>query len=330
MRFKLKPKTEASTAPSEAATGAGTIPSSSAEADTEAIPASGAPPFPTVDLPKTAPEPVHPSKVPHIRVPESAMVEPEAPAPVVPPVYRKGFKIGVGVGAALGLFIIILALFLVWKFLVSSTPPPAPKAKAAVVIPAQKTEPASPASNVKGPIDRTSKLVSARADSEQVHVADRIIEAKTPGSISTAPVAQTPPVTTPQVATPTAIPPVQTPAPEATTPPPLPVAPLTTVETPPTTSTSQGIPSALKEPAVVVIREPLMLQPSKEFKRFINDLVIKGVFQGTPARAFVNGRLVQSGELADKQLQITFEKIDAEKKLLFFKDANGCVLTKKY
>ena len=69
---------------------------------------------------------------------------------------------------------------------------------------------------------------------------------------------------------------------------------------------------------------------SPEFRAFVATVKISGVFQGTNGRAFINGRLTRLGDLVDSQLGIRFEGIDAEKKLLIFKDASVATTARKY
>jgi hypothetical protein len=71
-------------------------------------------------------------------------------------------------------------------------------------------------------------------------------------------------------------------------------------------------------------------EASAAFKSFVGSAKISGVFQGTPARAFINGRLFRAGEVVDGGLGITFDSIDAEKKLIIFKDKAGSAVSRRY
>jgi hypothetical protein len=69
---------------------------------------------------------------------------------------------------------------------------------------------------------------------------------------------------------------------------------------------------------------------SPEFRDFVANANIGGVFQGTPARALINGRIVREGQVLDSVLGISFDRIDANKKIIYFKDATGAVVSKDY
>jgi len=60
----------------------------------------------------------------------------------------------------------------------------------------------------------------------------------------------------------------------------------------------------------------------RRFKRFVADARITGVFQGTPPRALINGRMIRAGEMVDQTLGV-FDSIDAEKKTITFEDRTG-------
>ncbi len=69
---------------------------------------------------------------------------------------------------------------------------------------------------------------------------------------------------------------------------------------------------------------------SAAFRSFVAEAKVTGVFQGSPARANINGRLVREGQSVDEGLAITFDGIDAEKRMLFFKDRTGGRVSKRY
>ena len=66
------------------------------------------------------------------------------------------------------------------------------------------------------------------------------------------------------------------------------------------------------------------------FRSFVADAKISGVFQGTPPRAFINGRLVRLGEVVDSSLGIRFDSIDPKTKNIVFKDASGATVGRRY
>jgi hypothetical protein len=69
---------------------------------------------------------------------------------------------------------------------------------------------------------------------------------------------------------------------------------------------------------------------SAAFRTFVAGAEIGGVFQGTPARALINGTIVREGQVVDNQLGITFDRIDADKKIIYFKDPSGAEVSKNY
>jgi len=69
---------------------------------------------------------------------------------------------------------------------------------------------------------------------------------------------------------------------------------------------------------------------SAEFRSFVALMKVSGVFQGSPARAFINGRLARAGEMVEANLGITFSSVDAERRQLVFKDKSGAIVTRKY
>ncbi|MEO6567257.1 MAG: hypothetical protein ABIO94_00730, partial [Opitutaceae bacterium] len=75
---------------------------------------------------------------------------------------------------------------------------------------------------------------------------------------------------------------------------------------------------------------PVPISASPEFRAFVATVKISGVFQGENGRAFINGRLTRFGDPVDSRLGILFAGIDADKKLLVFKDASGATTTRKY
>ena len=66
------------------------------------------------------------------------------------------------------------------------------------------------------------------------------------------------------------------------------------------------------------------------FRSFVADAKISGVFQGTPPRAFINGRLVRLGEVVDSSLGIRFDSIDPKTKNIVFKDSSGATVARRY
>lgn len=71
-------------------------------------------------------------------------------------------------------------------------------------------------------------------------------------------------------------------------------------------------------------------EASPAFRSFIASVRVSGVFQGTPARAVINGKLTQQGDTVDSLLGITFEGVDTERRMLVFKDKSGATASRKY
>ncbi|MBL9209221.1 MAG: hypothetical protein JNL92_02070 [Opitutaceae bacterium] len=71
-------------------------------------------------------------------------------------------------------------------------------------------------------------------------------------------------------------------------------------------------------------------EATPEFRAYIVNARVSGVFQGNPARAVINGRLIRAGESVDAGLGITFDGIDAERRNLMFKDATGATVARRF
>ena len=69
---------------------------------------------------------------------------------------------------------------------------------------------------------------------------------------------------------------------------------------------------------------------SADFRAFVANADIGGVFQGAHARALINGKIVREGQVLDDALGIIFERIDSDKKVIYFKDATGAEVSKNY
>lgn len=69
---------------------------------------------------------------------------------------------------------------------------------------------------------------------------------------------------------------------------------------------------------------------SADFRAFVANADIGGVFQGTPSRALINGRIIREGQVVDDTLGITFERIDSVNKVIYFKDTTGAEVSRNY
>ncbi|HEU5081479.1 MAG TPA: hypothetical protein VFT72_19860 [Opitutaceae bacterium] len=71
-------------------------------------------------------------------------------------------------------------------------------------------------------------------------------------------------------------------------------------------------------------------QPSAAFRLLVVNLRVNGVFQGDPARALMNGRMLRTGEVLDQQLGVRFTGVDSAHKLLIFEDSTGAIMQRRY
>ena len=69
---------------------------------------------------------------------------------------------------------------------------------------------------------------------------------------------------------------------------------------------------------------------SARFVKYAEGLSVSGVFQGSPARALVDGRLIRAGEVIEPRLGVSFVGVDAETKHLILQDTTGAQLRIKY
>lgn len=83
---------------------------------------------------------------------------------------------------------------------------------------------------------------------------------------------------------------------------------------------------------VKVGNTPLDAAPaaSAAFRNYVANANIGGVYQGSPSRALINGTIVREGQVIDGALGIAFERIDARRKIIFFKDYTGAEVSKNY
>jgi len=85
-------------------------------------------------------------------------------------------------------------------------------------------------------------------------------------------------------------------------------------------------------PGVLATTESVKAVPnaSSAFRTFVANARISGVYQGTPQRAFINGRLVRSGEMIDSSLEIYFDGVDLANRSIIFKDSIGATVSRRY
>jgi hypothetical protein len=57
---------------------------------------------------------------------------------------------------------------------------------------------------------------------------------------------------------------------------------------------------------------------------------ISGVFQSPPHRIMLNGRLVQEGDVINRPMGVTFDRLDPANKVIVFRDKTGATVTRSY
>jgi hypothetical protein len=253
----------------------------------------GPPPFPVVAPPKsgkTTPP------IPHINVKEEpAMPEAGGPAKKVPAWKTKKFQIG-----ALAAVIVLGGggFFAYTKMMAPPPPPPPvvvkPKAPAAAV--ATKPAPAAPASG----LTQTQNAV-AHAPVNAVNKAGEAVAKREGSGQGRDAVGAVTDDAAPAAAN-------SAPAPQT-------VSAVSTIA-PGVTATNDNVTAAA--------------EASPAFRSFVANAKINGVFQGEPARVMLNGRLARAGDVVESALGIVFDSVDADRKLIVFKDKAGAIVTRRY
>ncbi|MFZ9682375.1 MAG: hypothetical protein ACO3DQ_04125 [Cephaloticoccus sp.] len=72
------------------------------------------------------------------------------------------------------------------------------------------------------------------------------------------------------------------------------------------------------------------VEASPAFQSFVAEMRINGVFQGSPARALINGRTYSEGEVVDPNLGIVFAGVEPDDKQIVFRDPTGAIVKRKY
>jgi hypothetical protein len=70
--------------------------------------------------------------------------------------------------------------------------------------------------------------------------------------------------------------------------------------------------------------------PAPRFLRYAEALRVSGVFQGEPARALIDGRVVREGDVLEPGLGVVFHDVDVQTKHLILRDASGAEVRVKY
>ena len=66
------------------------------------------------------------------------------------------------------------------------------------------------------------------------------------------------------------------------------------------------------------------------FRTFVANAKITGVIGGNPGKIILNNRMARAGDMIEPGLGVMFDSIDADRKLLVFKDKAGAIVTRKY
>lgn len=101
----------------------------------------------------------------------------------------------------------------------------------------------------------------------------------------------------------------------------------------PAATTPAAVVPAVVEVKPVPAPEPVVVtrpEPGANFKAFVVNLKINGVFQGENARAMLNNKMYRLGEVVDAKLGIVFLRLEPEEKRIVFEDAKGAIMSRRY
>ncbi len=87
-------------------------------------------------------------------------------------------------------------------------------------------------------------------------------------------------------------------------------------------------------PAVAEVKPPppgppAEVQPSMQFRAFVDRLKIGGFRIGPPARVFIRGITYKEGDVIDQDLGVVFVGVDPKTEALLFKDGSGAVFRRQ-
>jgi hypothetical protein len=282
------------------------------------------PPFPVVAPPKTGK--TAPS-IPHISVKNEPSESEKLPPPLEVKAVTKKKRLVMAVAAIAAVFVVGGLVFAAYKMFIAPAPPPPPAAKAKVPVPAAPktptaatpapapaavSKPAAPAPlpAAAAPATPSATLNAlAHAPVNAINKAQGAIETRRASGQTNIGAA----LTEQELA--------DKPAVAATTA----TEPKTSASKPPTarTSITRGV-SATTDLEVAAV------EASPEFRSFVANAKVSGVFQGSPARAFINGRMARTGDTVEPTLGIIFDGVEPVKRHLLFKDKSGAVVARKY
>jgi hypothetical protein len=89
-------------------------------------------------------------------------------------------------------------------------------------------------------------------------------------------------------------------------------------------------PAATQTSLPAAVTPPPAPPASARFRSYANGLMVSGVFQGSPPRALIDGRIVRAGEVIDHTLGVTFVGVDPNSKHLILQDASKAEVRVKY
>jgi len=187
--------------------------------------------------------------------------------------------------------VLILAAAASYLFIFHEEPPPTPPAAAATKPPAAST-PNAPSTLPGKAIAKAQDTLAARRDSDHGRI-DAMIDGET-----------------------------SSPSRPPNTPPPSEPAPA------PITATSQLAPGITATTTTSAITDSPAASPA--FRNWVANARINGVFQGTPARALINGRTFRAGQVIDDDLGIVFQGLTDDAKSIVFRDASGATITRRF
>lgn len=275
-----------------------------------AIPVPKAPAF------KTFPKPVH---IRSSDAPRTEVVAAPPPAPVRPE-HRRAFKVGVVGFAVLGVLVLGVAGYFAFQTFVNLRPPEDRPKFAIKKTPAPASAAAAPASTVAAPATTTATTTVASATttpSNTVAPADKLPVLPQSRVLNAAKAA-----TTRNTADIDAV----LDAGAAATPAPAPAN--SSAPAPAVVATAS--PVAETHAPLEISIPPSLPEASIAFVHFADQLRVNGVFQGSPPRAYINGRTVKAGALIDANLGIYFDGIDAGQRQVILRDLSGAIIRKKY
>ena len=320
-KFKLKPKSPSPVPPPPTSAG-GPPPPVFAPPPGAAVSPVFAPPPPSAPVAAMAPPPVAPKAPPPF--PVMAPSSPPKPPPVVAPPHeaaaaaaiepavsapdpRRSAARGSPIVKLAALLLLMVGTYFAWQRFKPEPAAPPPAQKATV------TKTVTPAPAGPAPLTPSETLNQlAHAPANAINKAQEAIAARRASGqarIDAASIGEDLPDA------PTAVPsgaPGRQPA--ATS---RPTAPATT-----TTTIAPGVTATTQLEAAA--------EASPAFRSFVANAKVSGVFQGSPSRAVINGRLTRIGEAVDSALGITFEGVDHQRRYLIFKDKSGATVSRRF